>query len=273
VQFHDIETERLQRTALSNAPPYLRLFSIVESYRMWPYERKVAACFPVITMTEHDRQLLLKGQARIKCVNNIKVVPLAVNCERYRPAHGRFVETAKRDVVFVGPADYYKNAISLLWFVQEVFPLVRSVIPEACLRIVNISRGSPMAKRLSTVDGISMVGYKDDIRVELAKASVIIAPMQIASGMSGRVLTALAMAKPLVATSMACQGIEIVRGEHAWIADNPEDFARGVCRLLTNASLAHIMGQCGRKLVEQRYELRHVAVLLEQTLAHLISRG
>lgn len=269
LRLHDIEAQKLRRLAVSDGPPLMRLFGLIESCRMWRYEREMVRCFPTIAMTEHDRQVLSEGQKDAY----IKVVPLAINCDRYCPEDKQSLTPIRsKYIVFVGPVDYYKNAISLLWFIKNVFPLVQHAIPDAHLRIVNIRQDSPLAQRLSIISGVSMIEYLNDIRLELARSSVIIAPMRIASGMSGRVLTALAMAKPLVATSMACQGIEIVHGEHAWIADNPEDFAHGVCTLLMNTSLAQTIGRRGRRLVEEKYDLRHVAALLEQTLTNLVSR-
>jgi glycosyltransferase involved in cell wall biosynthesis len=270
LRFHDVEAVRLQLLARSNAPIYTRLFAWIESYRMYRYECKMAGCFPVITMTEDDRCLLIRGQKTFQNSHNIHVVPLAVNCERYYPMPECLQEMSGKEIVFIGPADYYKNAISLLWFVENVFPLIKNEIPEAQLRVVNIRQGSPLSRRLSRVEGVSLVEYKDDIRPEMARASVLIAPMQIASGMSGRVLTSLAMAKPLVATTIACRGIDIVHGKHAWIADSPTEFARGVCILLRNSSLAHEMGKQGRRLVEDKYSLNRVSELLEETLVQIL---
>jgi len=242
----------------------------MESYRMYRYECKMASYFPVITMSEDDRRLLIRGQTTFQNSNNIYIVPLAVNCERYYPMPDRLQEATGKEIVFIGPADYYKNAISLLWFVENVFPLIKNEIPEAQLRVVNIRQGSPLSRRLSRVEGISLVEYKDDIRPEMARASVLIAPMQIASGMSGRVLTSLAMAKPLVATTIACRGIDIIHGKHAWVADSPTELAQGVCILLKNPSLAHEMGKQGRKLVEDKYSLNRVSELLEEALVQIL---
>ncbi|MEM3434525.1 MAG: glycosyltransferase family 4 protein [Candidatus Methanomethyliaceae archaeon] len=270
LRYHDVEAEKMIRLARSREAFYKRLYGFVESFRMLRYERKFATLFPTIVMSEHDRRLLIGTVPEEKTRGRIWTIPLGIDCDWYDYPRADIVEN---EILFVGPVEYFKNATSLTWFINSVFPLVKKRIPGAHLKILNITSSSRLYKSLSGKKDVVLIGYQHDIRPHLARAAVIIAPMRIASGMSGRVLTSLAMAKPLVATSMACQGIEMLHGVHAWIADTPESFAEGICILLKDKELASSLGAEGRKLVRDKYDIRRVALLMETTLNEIIKAG
>jgi glycosyltransferase involved in cell wall biosynthesis len=95
-----------------------------------------------------------------------------------------------------------------------------------------------------------VTGYVPDIRVHLEKARVAVCPVTVGAGIQNKVLEALAMARPVVATSKACQALSVRNGEHLLIADTPQEFADAVVRLLRDDGLAETLGRNGRRYVE-----------------------
>jgi len=87
----------------------------------------------------------------------------------------------------------------------------------------------------------------------LAAATVVVVPLRFGGGTRLKVLDALAMSKPLVSTSLGCEGIDAIDGEHLLVADTPAAFAASVLRLLDDRAEAYALGQRGRRLVENRY--------------------
>lgn len=128
------------------------------------------------------------------------------------------------DVVFTGAMDYWANVDAVMWFADKVWPLVRQTNPEARFLIVG---GNPTADVLGLdgKNGIKVTGRVEDIRPFIKNAMVAVAPLQIARGIQNKVLEAMSMARPVIATSMAIEGIE-GRTEHVKITDDPEQTAQ-----------------------------------------------
>jgi glycosyltransferase involved in cell wall biosynthesis len=104
----------------------------------------------------------------------------------------------------------------------------------------------------------------EDVRPYLASAAAVVAPIRMGGGTRLKVLEALSMAKPLVATSLACEGLDVEHGRHLLVADNPAPFAEAVIRVLEDRPLASQLGKAGRLQMESRYGWEAVTAQLEQ---------
>ena len=135
------------------------------------------------------------------------------------------------DIVFTGAMDYRANIDAADWFVREVWPTVHTANPRARLAIVG-ARPTGAVKALERVDGVCVTGRVEDIRPWIAQAKMAVAPLRVARGVQNKVLEAMAMAKPVVATSAAATGISLSLGEEVVIADSSADFADKVNMLL-----------------------------------------
>lgn len=138
--------------------------------------------------------------------------------------------TEQVDVVFTGAMDYWANVDAVIWFVNHVWPRIRTLHPNATFYVVG---GNPTAqvKSLNNTNGIVVTGRVKDVRPFIRSAKVSVAPLQIARGIQNKVLEALSMAKPVVATSMAIEGIE-AKNEHIRVTDDAEQFCSAVCHYL-----------------------------------------
>ena len=134
------------------------------------------------------------------------------------------------DVVFTGAMDYWANVDAVLWFAKHVWPLVKKRQPDATFFIVG---GNPTQEvmALDGKSGIKVTGRVKDVRPFIKYSKVAVAPLQIARGIQNKVLEALSMAKPVVATTMAIEGIE-ARTDNIKITDSPEETAKYVVQYL-----------------------------------------
>lgn len=101
---------------------------------------------------------------------------------------------------------------------------------------------------------------------------MVVAPLRSGSGTRLKILEALAMAKPVVSTKLGCEGIAVVDGEHLRVADDPDEFANQIVRLMSDRKLATELGLCGRALVESHYSWDVAGRRLEQFHSELIGK-
>jgi glycosyltransferase involved in cell wall biosynthesis len=167
-------------------------------------------------------------------------------------------------LVFTGKMDFRPNVDAVLWFCREVLPLVRREMPDARFYIVGQSPHRRVL-RLADDPAVIVTGYVDDVRSYIACACVYVVPLRIGGGTRLKVLEAMAMGKPLVSTSLGCEGFEgLMPGRELSIADSPKEFARRVIELLDDASQRGRLGQAARRFVEERYDWRLIVPKLER---------
>lgn len=168
-------------------------------------------------------------------------------------------------IVFTGAMDYWANVDAVVWFAQQVFPLVKRQVPDARFYIVG-SKPAKAVQQLAEDDtSVIVTGRVDDVRNYVAHANVVVAPLRIARGIQNKVLEAMAMAKPIVATSAAMEGIPGSPSLQAAVADDPQEFARHVVKLLQQPKIAVVAEH--RRYVQDDYSWQHNGERLCQMLS------
>jgi len=171
-----------------------------------------------------------------------------VDADYFSP-HADFGEPAETfDVVFVGAMDYRANVEAALWFVRHVWPIVRESAPKARFGII----GARPARAIRSLDGrrgVAVTGRVADVRPFLRGARAVVAPLSVARGVQNKVLEAMAMARPVVATPGAQRGIDGLAGVELIVADEPHDFAAAVAALLGEPDRGERVGAAARARV------------------------
>jgi glycosyltransferase involved in cell wall biosynthesis len=181
------------------------------------------------------------------------------------PSSRRTAKSADPKIIFVGTMNYHPNVDAVRYFVEQIFPLVRLKFPRAVFEIVG--RDPPKAiTRLKRLDGVTVIGEVPDIRAFLIRADVSVAPMRIARGVQNKVLEAMAMGVPVVGTPAAIQGIEVHDGQEVLVGNDPEEFARQVIRLLSDAELRKTITKRAWMKMKQLYNWESVGARLEALL-------
>lgn len=190
-------------------------------------------------------------------------VPNGVDLDYFRP--GNEPDEAENECVFTGVLNYPPNVDGLQWFCGEVWPLVRQRFPESRFRIVG--RDPTLAvHRLGRLPGVAVVGEVPDVRPFLARAAVAVAPLRIARGIQNKVLEAMAMARPVIASPAALEGLEPAPGEAACRATTPSEWCARACELFGSPENRRRVGARARQFVEQHHSWEACLRPLEQIL-------
>ncbi|MCS7178702.1 MAG: glycosyltransferase [Anaerolineae bacterium] len=202
----------------------------------------------ILAISEGDRRLLT-----LRCrPTPILLLPLAPTLSVGAPSHPAVPPGA--NVLFVGAMYRGPNIEAVNWFLSQVWPKVAAEVPEARFYAVGYA---PPPHILAHADGerIFVTGYADDLTPWYQAATVFVSPVRVAGGLLQKVLDALAMGVPVVATSVSNHGIGASPGRHLLIADEPEAFAAAVVQLLRDPDLRTQLGRAGQEFVRTRYNL------------------
>jgi glycosyltransferase involved in cell wall biosynthesis len=210
-------------------------------------ERRVARNFRFMTaVSEKDAESF----RRLAPWAEVAVVPNAADAELFRPVpmNGQ----AEPVVAIVGTMQYPPNCDAARFFCGAIWPLVRQSCPNATLRII----GNAAATRvpdLAQEPGVEVREPVGEIAAELESVTIMAVPLRIGSGTRIKILEALAAGKAVVSTTVGCEGLDLVDGEHLLVSDDPTQFAARVVALLRDRPLRQRLASNGRQIVEERY--------------------
>jgi sugar transferase (PEP-CTERM/EpsH1 system associated) len=168
-------------------------------------------------------------------------------------------------IVFTGAMDYWANEDAVTWFCSHVWPSLSIQHPELSFLIVG-SNPTPAVKKLGEFVGVRVTGRVEDVRPYIEQALHVVAPLQIARGIQNKVLEAMAMAKTVVATRMAMEGIPLHDGLAVKIADNAEDFTQACCDALNNPQ--QLDTQANRHWIKQQFKWKNTLESLHRLLGN-----
>jgi sugar transferase (PEP-CTERM/EpsH1 system associated) len=217
-----------------------------EARLLQAFEAQVAARVDASLFVSEAEAALFRiatGAPRVHAIGN------GIDTDFYDPETSTPVAEAPPLIVFTGQMDYQPNIDAVAWFAQSVLPLVRVRHPQA--RFAIVGRAPIDAVRaLGTSAGVLVTGEVADVRGWLA-AAVVVAPLRIARGVQNKVLEAMAMARPVVVSPAAAEGID----HHAClkVAHDASDFAAAVSALLDDPAAARSLGERARAQVQRRY--------------------
>lgn len=154
-------------------------------------------------------------------------------------------------IVFVGSMDYWPNVDAVIWFVREVMPGLARENPSA--RFYIVGRNPAPAVRALRAARVHVTGTVDDVRPYLQHAGVVVAPLRVSPGLPNKVLEALSMGQPVVATSLCKAAIHAQEDSGLCVADTPEEFSAQIARLLGSAEQKRKLGQQARDGVMSRF--------------------
>ena len=253
-----------------------------EARLLGAFEREIAGRVSAsLFVSEAEAALFRKGGARGRVlavengIDSAKFDPAAATTplssplpERERPGVGRFphIRTGMAQagrptpdpslpgrgegalIVFTGQMDYRPNIDAVTWFARDILPLVHRRHPA---RFAIVGRAPTPAVQALASDHVTVTGAVDDVRGWLAAADVCVAPLKLARGIQNKVLEAMAMARPVVASAAAAEGID--HADTIRVAATAQDFADQVIALLDAPDTAAMLGAAARVQVIRRY--------------------
>ena len=194
------------------------------------------------------------------------VLPNGVDIEHFRSQGDgeRHPETA----IFTGVMDYEPNIDGVCWFAKDCWPTLRSRFPDARLLIVG-SKPTARVTALGDLDGITVTGRVATTPPYFDKSAVAIAPLRLARGVQNKVLEAMSMALPTVASRQAAQGLGDVPGDSLFVADNAAETIEGVAKWFADPELARRDGLAAAQWVRDEWRWERMYERLDAILTEL----
>jgi glycosyltransferase involved in cell wall biosynthesis len=238
-------------------------YSFIQWRRLRGYERRACRTADrVVAVSETDAAVLRN------LVPNLEpaIVPNGVDIDFYTAAFEPLAESerpGRKDLVFTAKMDFRPNVDAVLWFVQEVLPLIRQESPETRFWAVGKNPDARLAP-LSEDPGVRVTGWVDDQRPYIAAAAVYVIPLRIGGGTRLKVLEAMAMSKATVSTTLGCEGFELEPGRELVIADTPAEFAAKVLALLRDPERRQALGKAAYQFAASTYDWSMIVPGLER---------
>ncbi len=213
--------------------------------------------------SKRDGELIRKDVPKIPQF----VIPNGVDTSYFTPGDE---DEEPFSIVFTGAMSYVPNHDGMIYFLDDIFPIIKKRIPAAKVYIVGSNPPEMLLKRQS--DSIIVTGFVDDVRPYVDRASVFVVPLRMGSGTRLKVVEALSMRKPVVSTSIGCEGIEVEDGEHIIIRDDPGLFAEEVIRLVQNKKISKQLVDRGYDLVKQKYDWQVIGESIDEAYQVLTNK-
>ena len=253
IDFVDVDSDKWLQYSQKTSWPMNWVYKR-EAKRLLAYDSEMAKLAKMNLFVSEEESKLFKALVdteanKISFVNNGVDLEYFNNTEQYQAVY----DTSDNIIVFTGAMDYWANVDAVIWFVTEVFPIIRQQCNTAQFYIVG-SKPTKDVLKLANHAGVFVTGRVEDIRPYLFFANVVVAPLLIARGIQNKVLEAMAMGKKVVVTPQAIEGINIV-DEDVYTLQDPFDFANQVLELLEDRQTGQFVDK-NRQYVEKNFSWR-----------------
>jgi len=251
IDFVDVDSDKWRQYAEGHRFPMNWVYRR-EGRTLLNLERRLAAHSEASVFVSEQEAALFRELAP-ESIDRVHAIDNGVDTDYFSPQReypDPFAPGTAR-LVFTGAMDYWANVDAVSHFATEVFPLVREAMSEARFVIVG-ARPTPAVRRLGELPGVEVTGAVHDVRPYLAHASAAVAPLRIARGVQNKVLEAMAMGRPVVATPQALDGLRECAGMDWLVAERPEQLA-ALCLQVLRGEGVEGMGEKARACVCQHY--------------------
>jgi glycosyltransferase involved in cell wall biosynthesis len=198
-----------------------------------------------------EKELELVASQFSTHAKKVSVIPNSIQFDDYQELNAQPVPA---QLIFTGSFRFHANYEAMKWFLGRVFPKIRNLRPDVQLVITGDHAGLP----LPSVENVTLAGYVDDIKSLIASSQISIVPLLSGGGTRLKILEAMAIGTPVVATSKGAEGLGAEDGEQILLADSPGDFADRVLKLLGDADLHEKLSVNGKLFVKENYDWKAV---------------
>jgi polysaccharide biosynthesis protein PslH len=259
---HNVEYDNFRRMA-ANARSVIRKLHYTREYRKL-YVEEIDACSrqdAMFVTSSRDKEIFDSDIPHIPKY----VIPNGVDMAYFQPCDSA---VEPHSMVFTGMMAYVPNYDGILYFLDKIFPGILAKIPDAKIYIVGNRPPKDLENRASA--NVIITGYVDDVRPFIRRANLYVVPLRMGSGTRLKVLEAMAMKKPIVTTTIGCEGIDVKNGEDVFIEDDPVSFAGRVVQLFDDPETRSRCIQRGYELVASKYDWSTVGESVENVYQELM---
>ncbi|HVO68488.1 MAG TPA: glycosyltransferase [Aggregatilineaceae bacterium] len=231
-----------------------RVASSFESWMFEGYDR-------VVVLTDHDARALKALNAQIPIVT----IPNGVDLDHFTPTG---FEPDEPVLLFTGNYNYAPNLDAALRLVRDIFPKIKQAVPRS--RLYLVGGNPPPELQVYASPDVEITGRVPDLRPYFEYSLVYVSPLRLGAGIKNKVLEAMAMQVPVVATPLSCDGIPVVHGQHVMLGTSDEELIYAVFQLFREPRLRVQLRRNGRQLIEQNFTWQHVADQYEDLYQQVI---
>ncbi|MDH5748087.1 MAG: TIGR03087 family PEP-CTERM/XrtA system glycosyltransferase [Rhodospirillales bacterium] len=249
MDFVDVDSDKWRQYADSQSWPKSLIYKR-EFEKLLTYDRKVASSADASILVSEAEAELFRNLAP-ESAERIFAIENGIDCDFFTP--GMEFQTPYSGqspiLVFTGAMDYWPNVDAVTWFAKDVFPGIRARWKDAAFFIVG---GGPTAdvRKLQGQPGIFVTGRVVDVRPYVAHAHAVVVPLRIARGIQNKILEGMAMAKPVIASPQALEGIECKAGEEMFVAETAAEIIAAVAQVVEEPDAERMGGAARRRMVE-----------------------
>jgi sugar transferase (PEP-CTERM/EpsH1 system associated) len=260
VDFIDVDSEKWREFARHTSPPLAWLYGL-EAARLHRLEAQIAATADSVLVASDSEAALLR---RALPSAPLRVVQNGVDTRYFHPVT-RANSARPPQLVFCGSLDYRPNIEAVLFFLDNVLPLVRRRAPDVEFTAVG-HRPPGALLRAARRAGVRVAGSVPDARPFLAAADICVVPLRFGRGVKNKVLEAMAMGVPVVATRVAVEGLAVRDGVQLLIADTAADFATAVTELISDRARRDALAVAALRYVQESHRWENTLRELDEML-------
>lgn len=269
---HNVEAEIFRRHAETARDPLRRAVWRSQAAKMARYERGLLERFDaVVAVAERDREYF----GRAYGANNVSVIPTGVDLDYFSYSATPMLGPADPvTVVFTGSMDWMANIDGIEYFMEQVWPEVARVRPDAKFVVVGRQPPAALVER-AAARGLNweFTGFVDDVRPYVRRAHVYVIPLRVGGGTRIKVYEAMGLGCPVVSTRIGVEGLPVEDGGQFVAADGPADMAASILSLLERNNERSRLSAAARRFVEDSVSTASAAKVFEQICQHALRRA
>jgi len=250
---HNCESAMAFRRAHEEANPLKKSFHWLQGRKLARLECNLCPRFEVnIAVSDLDAAVLRQRNPRA----HLHIVENGTDTSYFLPGEE---SEEPRSLIFAGSLDWYPNRSGIQFFARQVWPILKRECPGVRLYLAGRNPPGSLLRWAERDPGVVIVPNPVDIRPWMVRAAVFICPILDGGGTRLKILDAMAMSRPVVSTTIGCEGLRVRHNENILIADAPSDFAHAILRAFASEPLRKQLGTAGRRLVERYYSWERIA--------------
>ncbi len=263
---HNIESQLFERRIAYERNPLKRFYLRLEASKLRRYE--------AATVGDFDMNLVVSGldASRLGDIHpgvRAAVIANGVDVDYFRESRDANAEPGH--LIMVSGMNWFPNLDAVLFMTRTIWPALTKSMPGLKLTIVGASPPQTVKSLEARDSRIAVTGFVDDIRPYMDCAQVYLCPMRDGGGTRLKVLDALSMGKPIVATTIALEGIDVTPEKDVLVADTPDEFVRQIRRVVQDDVLRLSLSRNARVFVEQKFSWEVIGREMERVFSAVAS--
>lgn len=263
----DVDSDKWRQYSKTKKWPEKWLYQR-EAKKLLQYECEIVSSFDKTTLVSEDESKLLKSLVKNE-KNKISYFSNGVDTEYFSPDldYTSPYTTGEKIIVFTGVMDYWANVDAVKWFSESVFPVIKENMKDVSFYIVG-SKPTSEVYALEKISGVKVTGSVTDIRPYVYFSDLVVTPLRIARGIQNKVLEAMSLSRPVLATSAAAEGINLIPDKHLFIADTEKEYQKRSLEILGDNNQYQDVAVQARNLVINEYswetKLKNIDMFLKE---------